>query len=72
VNQERFDELAKVLATDTISRRRALRLVGAAVLGTALMPLFPDTAEALTRRQRRRCRRQGGTARWEDCIQYRT
>ena len=55
-----FDDLARVLATGTLSRGEALKLVGAAVMSAALMPLFPDTAQALTRRQRRRCRRRGG------------
>jgi hypothetical protein len=60
-NAHSFDELARGLATGTISRGQALKLVGATALSTALMPLFPDTAQALTSRQRRRCRQQGGT-----------
>ena len=56
-----FDDLARGLATGTISRGQALKLVGSTVLDAALMPLFPDTAQALTRSQRRKCRRGGGT-----------
>jgi hypothetical protein len=38
-----FDELASALASGTISRRRALKLAGAAMLGssTGLLTLFP-------------------------------
>jgi hypothetical protein len=61
VEEHSFDDLARGLATGTVSRGQALKMVGAAVLSAALMPLFPDTAQALTRRQRRRCSRQGGT-----------
>jgi hypothetical protein len=52
-----FDELAKGLARGTISRGRALKLVGAVVPTF----LFAEPVLALTRRQRRRCRAQGRT-----------
>ena len=55
-----FDELAKGLDEGTITRRRALKLVGAAALGTALMPVLPKQAEALTRKARRKCHSEGG------------
>jgi hypothetical protein len=55
-----FDDLAKGLDDGTITRRQALRLVGGAALGAALMPILPKQAEALTRKARRRCRRKGG------------
>lgn len=56
-----LDELARGLASGTVSRRQVLRLACAAVVSAALVPLLPGMAEALTSRQRRRCRRQGGT-----------
>ena len=56
-----FDELAKGLASGTISRRKALRLMGAALFGAALVPLLPEQAQALTNKQRRRCHTEGGT-----------
>ena len=56
-----FDELARGLGEGAISRRQALKWAGYGVLGAALSGTgFADTAEALTRRQRRRCRRKGG------------
>jgi hypothetical protein len=57
-----FDELARGLAEEAITRRQALKWAGYGVVGAALSSIgFADTAEALTRRQRRRCRRKGGT-----------
>jgi hypothetical protein len=57
-----FDELARALAENSISRRQALKWAGYGVLGAALSSIgFAATAEALTRRQRRGCRRKGGT-----------
>ncbi len=42
-----FDELSRGLASGTISRRRALKLAGAAILGsTGLLSLFPGVAGA--------------------------
>jgi hypothetical protein len=55
-----FDDLATVLADGSISRRQALKWIGAGALAAAIGPLFPEQAEALTRRRRRRCRRRGG------------
>ncbi len=50
-----LDELAKGMASGTISRGRALKLVGTAFLGGALSFLsFADVAEARLRRRRRR------------------
>lgn len=43
-----FDELAKGLADGTISRRRALKLVGSAILGAGLLGSFTGTAGALS------------------------
>ncbi len=60
MGEQFFDDLAKGLDDGTISRRRALKLVGAAALGAALIPVMPKQAEALSRRARRRCRRKGG------------
>lgn len=56
-----FDDLAKELANDTISRRQALKYVGALALGAALLPLFPHKAQALSKKKRRKCHRSGGT-----------
>jgi hypothetical protein len=41
-----FDALAKGLASGTISRRKALKLAGAAILGGGVLALFPQPAEA--------------------------
>ena len=41
-----FDELAKGLASGTITRGQALKLAGAAILGTTLASLFPRLAFA--------------------------
>jgi hypothetical protein len=59
---EDLDELARGLAENDISRRQAIKWAGYSVAGAALSSMgFAETAEALTRRQRRRCRRKGGT-----------
>ena len=55
-----FDDLATGLADGSISRRQALKGIGAGALAFAIGPLFPEQAEALTRAQRRRCRQRGG------------
>ena len=60
MGEQFLDDLARGLDDGTISRRRALKLVGGAALGAALMPILPKKAEALTRRFRRRCRSLGG------------
>ena len=58
---EDLDELARGLAENDISRRQALKWAGYSVLGATLSSVgFAETAEALTRRQRRRCRNKGG------------
>jgi hypothetical protein len=44
--QRSFDEVASGLASGTISRRKALRLAGAALLGSMVAPLAPGTAAA--------------------------
>src|SRR5215210_6732147 len=42
-----FDEVAKELAASTISRRRALKLTAAAIIGSSgLLALFPSMARA--------------------------
>ena len=59
---EDLDELARGVAENDISRRQAIRWAGYSVLGAALSTMgFADTAEALSRKARRRCRRKGGT-----------
>ena len=63
-----FDEVAKGLAAGTISRGRALKLTGSALLGGGLLALFPGVAGAqssivpddevsVERRETRRCER---------------
>ena len=52
-----FDDLSRGLNDGTISRRQALKLLGAALLGSALMPLFPRQAEAITTSK---CQKKGG------------
>ena len=45
--QHSFDEVSRALAAGTISRGRALKLAGAALLGsTGLLSMFPSVAEA--------------------------
>ena len=59
---EDLDELARGLAQNDISRRQAIKWAGYSVLGASLSSMgFADTAEALSRKARRRCRRKGGT-----------
>jgi hypothetical protein len=50
-----FDDLSRELASGTISRRRAIKLTGGALLGTALLTFFSSPAEA---RRRNPCRRK--------------
>jgi hypothetical protein len=58
---EDLDELAMGLAENDISRRQAVKWAGYSVLGAALSSMgFAESAEALTARQRRRCRSKGG------------
>ena len=65
--EHHLDALAKGMAEDTIPRGRAIKLAGAALLGSALSLFVADDAEAHNRRgrrgddsRRRRCRRRGG------------
>ena len=59
---EDLDELARGLAENDISRRQAIRWAGYSVRGASLSSMgFAQSAEALTRKARRRCRRKGGT-----------
>ena len=66
--EHHLDALAKGMAEETIPRGRALKLAGAALLGSALSLFVADDAEAHNRRRgrrgddskRRRCRRRGG------------
>jgi hypothetical protein len=53
-----FDEAAKGLAASTISRRRALKLAGSALLSGGLLALFPGVASAQVSVQRRGCARK--------------
>ena len=56
-----FDELTKGLAEGTISRGRALKLIGASLLGgVGALSLFGGTAEARRRRHHHHRRRRGG------------
>jgi hypothetical protein len=59
MGEQLFDDLARGLDDGTISRRRALKLAGGALLATVVPPLFPREAEARNR-AKRRCRRRGG------------
>jgi hypothetical protein len=54
------DDLAKGLAAGTVSRRLALTLFAAATFGSAMLPVAPQHAAALSRKARRRCRSVGG------------
>ena len=58
MREQLFDDLAKGLDDGTISRRRALKLAGGALLAAVVPSVFPPEAQALSRR--RRCRRKGG------------
>jgi hypothetical protein len=53
--QRSLDEVASGLASGTISRRKAFKLAGAALLSSVAMPLAPDRAEARRRRRRPCC-----------------
>lgn len=66
MEEHSFDGLAKEMADGAISRQRALKIFGAAILGSALTIFVPETAEArrrhkpfgLPRRNRRGKRRR--------------
>lgn len=54
-----FDELSREFASGNLSRGRALKLLGAALLGFGFLGgLFPGVAEAARLRRRRRPRRR--------------
>jgi hypothetical protein len=55
-----LDDLARGLDDGTVSRRQALKWLGAGAVAFAIGPLFPEQAQALTKKQRRGCRRRGG------------
>ena len=58
---EDLDELASALAENNLSRRQAMKWAGYSVLGAALSSMgFAESAEALTRRGRRKCISSGG------------
>jgi hypothetical protein len=46
VEEHSFDYLARGLASSTISRGKALKLAGAALLGSAAVPFLAGTAQA--------------------------
>ena len=50
----KLDGLATGMAEGTISRGRAMKLAGAALLGSALSVFLAEDAEAVTLRERRR------------------
>lgn len=52
MEEHSFDGLAKEMADGAISRQRALKIFGAAVLGSALTIFMPETAEARRRNKR--------------------
>ena len=58
---EELDELARGLGENDISRRQAIKWAGYSVLGATLSSMgFAESAEALTRRGRRRCLKRHG------------
>jgi hypothetical protein len=58
MDEDFFDNLAKGLEDGSVSRRRALKLAGGALLAAVVPPLFPRQAGASSK-ARRRCRRKG-------------
>jgi hypothetical protein len=56
MEEQFFDDLAKGLSGGSLSRGQALKLVGAALLSSALMPFFPRQALAITRKK---CKKHG-------------
>jgi hypothetical protein len=59
--EHHLDALAKGMAEETIPRGRAIKLAGAALLGSALSLFVAEDADAATlRERRRRCQRRGG------------
>lgn len=49
-----FDDLARMMADGTISRSRALKLVGATLLGAMLSSLSPGVAEARRKKKKKK------------------
>ena len=58
MGEQFFDDLARGLDDGTISRRRALRLAGGALLAAVVPSVFSREAEALS--ARKRCHRKRG------------
>src|SRR3712207_9450890 len=62
MGEQLLDDLARGLDDGTLSRGRALKLAGGALLGAVVPSLFAGEAEARRRCNARcRCRRKGGT-----------
>jgi hypothetical protein len=59
MDEYRFDTVARALGAG-LSRRQTLAVLGAALTGSALLAALPDEVAAMSKKQRRRCRRQGG------------
>jgi hypothetical protein len=60
MDDHRFDTFTRVLGAE-ISRRRTLTVLATAISGGALLAAPYGEAVALSRKQRRRCKRDGGT-----------
>jgi hypothetical protein len=63
IEADSFDELTRELVGGAISRGKALKLLGAAILGFGTASLFPGAAQA----RRRRGRRHRGSGRGRIC-----
>jgi hypothetical protein len=59
MDERRFDSLVRVLASG-LSRRRTLAALGAVFASSAALSVLPEEVAALSKKQRRRCRRAGG------------
>ena len=55
-----LDGLARGVADGTVTRRRAIKLAGAALAASAFTLFSAQEADAVTARRRRRCRRRFG------------
>ena len=55
-----FDGLTRALSAG-LSRRQTLTVLGAALTGSGLLAAVPEETAAMTRRQRKKCKRQGGS-----------
>ncbi len=58
LEESSYDDVATMLADGTITRARAIKLAGAALLGGALTVLWTDEADARRRRKKKRRRRR--------------